>query len=306
MKKMKKSELNYLNNELNDILGKKVIVTGANSGIGFAICDILLKKNAHVVMACRDYEKALKAKEELLSNNPNGKLDLLLYNQSSVAGAFELSQCIIAKHSDFYALILNAGLISNKKDELYGNKVSQTIGVNYISTMAICYGLKEFLDKSEVERRIIFQGSLAGRKCSYKKKEEVLKTNSQMLRQYNISKLGVFALFQSMRDTNENPNVFFVYAEPGVTNTKIIRNFCKGIQKLGYIFLKVFMHSNYSGALTACYSACNLVANGDMYIPKGLGGVNGLPKKLKKKYPINNQILTDGRHLLGEINDTRW
>lgn len=305
MVKMKKSELNYINNELKDIFDKKVIVTGANSGIGFAICDILLKKGAHVVMACRNYDKAMAAKEKLLENNPDGKINILLYNQSTVAGGYELSKVIISKHPDFYALILNAGLIGKKNDELYGGKIAQTIGVNYISTMAICFGLQEFLDKSNDEHRIIFQGSIVARKCKYKA-GQLYKTNLSKLKSYNISKCGILNLFKYLRDSNSNPKAFYLYAEPGVSNTNIIRNLSTGIQKLGYFFLKAFFHSNYMGALGACYAACNYVANGDAFAPKGPNRVKGLPKLLKVNKEMNKTIISDGKHILGEINGARW
>lgn len=41
-----------------DLQGKTAIVTGANSGLGFEDTKALAAKGAHVVMACRNLEKA--------------------------------------------------------------------------------------------------------------------------------------------------------------------------------------------------------------------------------------------------------
>ena len=44
-----------------DLSGKVIIVTGANTGIGYETAKELLKKNAKVYLACRSTEKAEKA-----------------------------------------------------------------------------------------------------------------------------------------------------------------------------------------------------------------------------------------------------
>src|ERR1043165_9431915 len=44
---------------------KIAIVTGANSGIGFYITLGLVRKKFHVIMACRDLEKANQAKIDI-------------------------------------------------------------------------------------------------------------------------------------------------------------------------------------------------------------------------------------------------
>ncbi|KAG8688602.1 hypothetical protein FRC11_005157 [Ceratobasidium sp. 423] len=63
--------------EVPDLSGQVVIVTGGNSGIGLELCKVLLNKGAKVYMTARDQEKAEKAIEELRMET-SGKLPIFL------------------------------------------------------------------------------------------------------------------------------------------------------------------------------------------------------------------------------------
>ena len=58
---------------------KVVIITGANSGIGYWCCNALAGiGHAIVIMACRNNQKACKAKEDILKIYPNAIIDCSL------------------------------------------------------------------------------------------------------------------------------------------------------------------------------------------------------------------------------------
>ena len=68
---------NWNDEDIPDQTGKIVIVTGANSGTGFAATRILSRKGAHVIMACRNEVKANKALESIKSENPDASLEFI-------------------------------------------------------------------------------------------------------------------------------------------------------------------------------------------------------------------------------------
>ena len=60
-----------------DLTGKTVLITGANSGIGFKTVETMAYLGASVVMACRKMEKALTAKEKLLADYPHADIHIM-------------------------------------------------------------------------------------------------------------------------------------------------------------------------------------------------------------------------------------
>ncbi len=56
---------------------KTILITGANAGLGFEDAKFLAGKGAHIIMACRDLDKANSAKNAILMEYPNAILDVI-------------------------------------------------------------------------------------------------------------------------------------------------------------------------------------------------------------------------------------
>ena len=56
---------------------KHIVVTGANSGIGFEALNWLLSLDCTVILACRNLKKAQKAMQNALKRNPKGKMEII-------------------------------------------------------------------------------------------------------------------------------------------------------------------------------------------------------------------------------------
>jgi len=54
----KDSSIEWTEKDLPDLTGKTIIITGANSGTGFAATKFMSAKGAAIVMACRNPDKA--------------------------------------------------------------------------------------------------------------------------------------------------------------------------------------------------------------------------------------------------------
>lgn len=264
--------------KLEDMTDKKVIVTGGTSGIGLSLVKHLLSKNAKVVIMARNMIKAEEVKNKLLELYPDNPVSFIQYNQSNKESIIHACEVIIKEHSDFYSLVLNAGLIQSTKGTTYVDDVPLTIYTNFIGTSLI---IDELLPKLSGTHRIVIQGSVVGG-MSFKKVKTLKLKNKKALKQYIISKAAVEALFYH-HSKNENQNISFYLVEPGVTNSDIIREFPPVIRKLGHIFLKTVSHSTDKAALTAMLAMQNDTKPNSYIIPRGFLSFMGYPKF--RKFP---------------------
>ena len=79
---MKKENWNESN--IPDQSGKVFVVTGTTSGLGEETARVLSRKNATVIMAARNIDKAESVANEIHAENKNTKIDIcLLYTSPS-------------------------------------------------------------------------------------------------------------------------------------------------------------------------------------------------------------------------------
>ena len=282
----------YLNN-LEDMTDKEVIVTGGTSGIGLSLVKHLLNKHAKVVVMARNMNKAEEVKNKLLEIYPDNPIEFIQYDQSDKESIFKACDEIVTHHKDFYALVLNAGLIQSSKTTTYVNDVPQTINTNFVGVSII---INRLLYQLEGHHRIILQGSVVAG-LSIKKVKTLKIKNMGGLKQYFISKAGVEALFH-YHILKDYPNFSFYLVEPGVTNSDIIRDFPPIIRKLGHLFLKTVSHSTDKAALTAMVALQSTTRRKSYIVPRGFLTCMGYPKF--KKFPTyrEREYLID---LLGQI-----
>jgi len=72
-----------------DLSGERAVVTGANSGIGFATAEALARRGADVVMVCRSRERGVAAQQKLRAHAKGG-VDLRLADMGELHDVAEL------------------------------------------------------------------------------------------------------------------------------------------------------------------------------------------------------------------------
>lgn len=130
---------------------KKVLVTGANKGIGFEIARHLEKSGWQVIMGARSQERAEAAIRQLKAEGIETAgwqhVDLS-DNESLEISAAEIGR----KHPDLSLLINNAGIPGDMEVMSYEADladVTQTVQVNYIGTFCLTKALLPLLTKNK-------------------------------------------------------------------------------------------------------------------------------------------------------------
>jgi NAD(P)-dependent dehydrogenase (short-subunit alcohol dehydrogenase family) len=98
-------------NDMPDQAGRVVLITGANSGLGYHSAVAFARKGARVVMACRSMDKAERARAELLKAAPGGTVDILPLDLAGLPAVRESAASFGAQYDRLDILMNNAGLM---------------------------------------------------------------------------------------------------------------------------------------------------------------------------------------------------
>lgn len=265
---------NYINS-IPNCQNKIIAITGANSGIGFEAMKILAAKGAQIIMACRNLKRAEDAKNKALSDIPNAKIDILIYDQSSFLSIDNFIKVLQEKYSHIDYLVCNAGIYHPKKNQKTIDGYPLTIGTNYLGLFYLIENLKSYL----VGTKIIFVNSLVYNRIKRFKYEELSTETTSIFNQYCFSKLAITNYFYYLSKSTDL-NIYLMH--PGVSSTNIFTSptssYKNWFKKLAKVVLPLFVHS----PTKACLGIVNLCAkdypNHTFLAPRGLKHISGYPK----------------------------
>lgn len=94
-----------------NLTGKVIIVTGANSGIGFETAKELARKGADTILACRNLEKGSATAQQIRAEVPNARLEPMLLELSSLKSIRAFAETFKATHDHLNVIVNNAGIM---------------------------------------------------------------------------------------------------------------------------------------------------------------------------------------------------
>jgi len=131
--------------------GKICLVTGASSGIGKYTALGLAKQGAHVVLLCRNQEKADQVRDEIIHFTGNNKISTLVADLSSQAQIRDAVREFKKRHKRLDVLINNAGMFSLER-KLSVDNIELTFAVNHLAYFLLTGLLLETLLATPLSR----------------------------------------------------------------------------------------------------------------------------------------------------------
>lgn len=156
---MKKIGIKWKAQDVAHQSGKIAVVTGSNTGIGFQVALILADKGAHVVLACRNLEKAETAREKMLKSSPHAQIFVEELDLADLSNVEAFATRLKKSHQHVDILINNAGVMippqSTTKDGF-----ELQIGTNHFGHFALTSHMMPLLSAAE-KPRIVTLSSIA-------------------------------------------------------------------------------------------------------------------------------------------------
>src|ERR1700737_797548 len=144
------------------LTGKLVIITGANSGLGFGLARRLSAAGADVIMAIRNRAKGEAAIDEIRATVPNRKRTIKPLDLSSLAGVAPLGEQLNAEGRPIDILINNAGVMTPPKRDTTTDGFELQFGSNHLGHFALTAHLLPLLRAAD-GARVVSLSSLAAR-----------------------------------------------------------------------------------------------------------------------------------------------
>jgi len=257
--------------QIPDQTGRMVVVTGANSGIGFHAARELAQHGASVILAVRDTAKGLEAARRIPADVEVRQLDL--------ADLDSVRRFADAWDGPLDLLVNNAGIMAPPLRRTAQGFESQ-LGTNHLGHFALTGLLLGFLLEAE-HPRVVTVSSGAHRMGKIRFDDLQWEESYKPWPAYGQSKLAnlLFAFELQRRADNAGSKLTSTAAHPGYAATNLQTGTSSKAQDLVMVVLnRVVAQSAEAGALPTLFAAVEPLPGAAYVGPDGPGEVRGAPK----------------------------
>jgi NAD(P)-dependent dehydrogenase (short-subunit alcohol dehydrogenase family) len=271
---------NWTAEDIPDLTGKIAIVTGANSGIGYAMALALACKGAAVILACRDKQKGEAAVRQIAVVKAGplcAEAQLMLLDLADLVSVRRFAEEFANRYERLDILINNAGIMRTPFGRTADGFELQ-FGTNHLGHFALTGLLLDTIIRTPQAR--VINVSSGGERVS---KIDFDNLNAEMGYDsgaaYGQSKLAnlLFTYELQRRFENAGVDAIAAAAHPGWTETNLQVHW-----RMLRMLNPLIAQGPEMGALPALYAATAPgVQGGDYYAPDGWLELRGHPTRTR-------------------------
>lgn len=276
--------------------GRVAVITGANSGVGFATAKMLAQHGATVVLACRDHHKAADAQRRIHQAVPGADLVILDIDLASLDSVRRAAEQLHHAYERVDLLVNNAGLGWLPKTRT-SDGFELTLATNHLGHFALTGQLIDLLLDTPGSR-VVAVTSPAHRQAKLNLDDLQGEHRYNKQAAYSQSKLAnlLFAYELQRRLEGIDAQTIALAAHPGGARTNFNRNLPRPFRGPNYGLFYPLSHPADVGALAILRAATDPNARGgDYYAPNRLREFKGHPEARRSSPTSYDQDLQ--RHL---------
>lgn len=244
----------FTEQDIPSLTGKTVIVTGANSGIGYGTTLLLARHGADVLMACRSLEKCEIAKKQM-GNDVRAKLTCMKLDVSSLEDVKRFAGEFQKSNKPLHSLINNAGIMY-PPFQLTKDGFESTWGTNHMGHFLLTHLLLPELKKAQPSTIV----SVASNAQFFADGESDISkfndpTTYNIFTQYGRSKLANVLFANELAPKIAKDGVYINSLNPGGVRGDLYRHLPWGIRQLTEFSQDYLFWSEEQAALTVIGAA---------------------------------------------------
>ncbi|ADW68983.1 oxidoreductase [Granulicella tundricola] len=271
--------------------GRRVLITGANSGIGYEAALELARQGAEVILPARSVDKAEGAIARIRREVPGAKLTAGVLDLASLASVREFARTIGERFpgQSLDLLINNAGVMAVPQRELTVDGYERQFATNYLGPFLLTALLFPQMRQRRGSRIVTVSSGVSNQGKIEFDNLQGERSYKPMFGAYSQSKLAdlIFQLELQRRLTAVGSPVLSTGGHPGYAITNLQASGPAGQSPLGFriisAILKPFASQDAAhGALPTLYAAtAQSVEPGGYYGPNGFQELKGYPVAAK-------------------------
>lgn len=267
--------------------GRRVLITGANSGIGFEAALELARKGAELILPARTQAKAKNAVSRILQQVPEARLYPEILDLAEQASIHSFANRVIERFpgQSIDLLINNAGVMALPKREITADGFERQFATNYLGPFALTALLLPSIKAKPGSRVVTVSSGVSHQgKIDFEnlQSERVYKPMFQAYAQSKLADL-IFAQELQRRLTAVGSSIVSTAAHPGYAVTNLQADHVGAGLTLLMAVMKPFLSQDAAhGALPTLFAAvADEAVPGGYYGPDGIAELKGHPTAVR-------------------------